>query len=198
MPDTTIATTIVALAQQGVGSSRVSTMAARSVALLAAFVGLTAAQSFPPPLPPTTADFTVYPESTFFCDGAVAVSFNGTRVQCGTEIAQAPAQAIYPTIQWGGASPTSMYAIVLVDRDAPNAITPNSSPIRHGAAVNVTGAELIRGVSNNATGTWLTSYRGPRPPPGSGCAARLPVIASNIVWTICVRRVSNFRSHLLI
>lgn len=71
---------------------------------------------------------------------------------------------------WMAADPSQLYAIVFVDRDAPSAQSPTASPIRHGVAVNVTGAQLAAGVSNNATGAWLQSYSGPQPPVGSGCA----------------------------
>lgn len=125
----------------------------------------------PSPPPPSTADLAAFPESAFACDQNVHVIFNGTtHVHCGTEVGQALANT-YPTVMWAAADRSQQYAIVFVDRDAISAQNPNLSPIRHGVAVNVTGAQLAAGVSDSATGNWLMPYSGPQPPVGSGCAA---------------------------
>lgn len=175
-------------------------MARRVAALVAslALVGLAAGQ----PPAPTTADFSVYPESAFFCDGNVAVSFNGTQVSCGTEIGQLVARQ-FPTISWAGATANASYALVLIDRDAPNATTPASSPIRHGAAVNITGPQLIAGVASNSSGNWLQTYSPPQPPFGSGCVrphislAELHLI-QRMMRLLRRHRGRKTRSHCLI
>lgn len=63
-------------------------------------------------------------------------------------------------VSWAGANPALNYTLMMIDRDAPSALTPIRAPIRHWVKTDVSGASLQMGVSPD-NNTDLTPFRPP-------------------------------------
>ncbi|XP_041854434.1 phosphatidylethanolamine-binding protein 4 [Melanotaenia boesemani] len=70
-----------------------------------------------------------------------------------------------PQISFSGAKKEKMYALVMVDPDAPSRTKPTSAYWRHWLIVNIKGSALKKG---RIQGTTLTDYYPPTPPQKSG------------------------------
>ena len=87
-------------------------------------------------------------------------------VGCGAEVLWLASQTM-PVFAYSAADALSLYTLLLLDRDAPNAAAPIRSPLIHMALADVNGAELAAGRVANARA--MFAYSGPRPPAGSLC-----------------------------
>lgn len=113
--------------------------------------------------------------SEFVCGGLIMSFFNSVTQQqdltdCGKEILYNESQ-VRPTFIVPKPNLTDLYVIIIVDRDAPSASSPIRSPLRHYAAYNITGNQLLSpGLepSTIVSTTWF-NFSGPQPPAGSGC-----------------------------
>jgi len=110
----------------------------------------------------------------FICGGLFMSFYNFTTKQydstdCGNEILYNESQ-IRPIFILPKPNLTDQYVIIIVDRDAPSASNPIRSPLRHFAAYNISGNQLLTpGLdSNTLISTWF-NYSGPQPPAYSGC-----------------------------
>jgi phosphatidylethanolamine-binding protein (PEBP) family uncharacterized protein len=111
----------------------------------------------------------------FACDaaGALTASFAASggppdAVGCGAEVLWLASQTM-PLIGYGAADAQALYTLLLLDRDAPNAVAPIRSPLIHMAIADIPGADLAGNRVSNASGRALFPYSGPRPPAGSLC-----------------------------
>jgi len=94
----------------------------------------------------------------------LGVEYGSTQIHCSTT--QTPAQtSSQPAVTFSPVNNGAGYAVVMIDPDAPNAITPTSAPIRHWVQVNVPAQDFATG---KITGQALGAYAGPAPPSGSG------------------------------
>jgi len=95
---------------------------------------------------------------------------NDTVTSCGTQflVTQTTNQ---PTFRAFNLNATANYVFLMVDRDAPNATNPSSSPILHMMIAGIPGSSALLGVggANASDFDEITAYRRPQPPTGSGC-----------------------------
>jgi phosphatidylethanolamine-binding protein (PEBP) family uncharacterized protein len=101
---------------------------------------------------------------------ALSVSFDASggpdAVGCGAEVLWLASQT-QPAFAYSAANTASLYTLLVLDRDAPNAAAPIRSPLIHMALADVDGAELAAGRFSNVRA--MFPYAGPRPPAGSLC-----------------------------
>jgi len=102
---------------------------------------------------------------------ALSVSFAASGgppdpVACGAEVLWLASQT-QPAFAYSAADVLSLYTLLVLDRDAPNAAAPVRSPLIHMALADVNGAELAAGRVSNVRA--MFPYSGPRPPAGSLC-----------------------------
>ena len=101
---------------------------------------------------------------------ALSVSFDASggpdTVGCGAEVLWLASQT-QPAFAYSAANAQSLYTLLVLDRDAPNAGAPIRSPLIHMALADVDGAELAAGRFSNVRA--MCPYAGPRPPAGSLC-----------------------------
>lgn len=72
-----------------------------------------------------------------------------------------------PSIKYPGADESALYAVVIVDPDAPNTLTDHA--YRHLFVVDIPGSKLVAGIKNiEGSGRLLTTYIPPSPPKKSG------------------------------
>lgn len=101
-------------------------------------------------------------------DALLSVVFGSQATSCATEVLQDIAQ-VQPIVTYfnSSADPSSLYTLIIVDRDAPNSSVPVRSPLRHYAAGNIPASVLATG-AGAAVVAWF-NYSGPQPPVGSLC-----------------------------
>ena len=113
-------------------------------------------------------------DSEWKCDSNVTVVFgDGTNVTCGTEVLQG-VTSIMPRLTLPSANLSSLYSVIVIDRDAPNASAPIRSPLRHMTLSNVSGSLLYSGLdwatqASSPSIAVMFNYSGPQPPAGSLC-----------------------------
>ncbi|XGW29472.1 hypothetical protein V3C99_008917 [Haemonchus contortus] len=93
-----------------------------------------------------------FPELHVTYDGSHKASF-------GNDISPSTASS-KPSLSWN-AEPEALYTVIMVDLDAPSKKDPSLSEFLHWLVVNIHGQSINSGHE-------LASYRGPRPPVGSG------------------------------
>jgi phosphatidylethanolamine-binding protein (PEBP) family uncharacterized protein len=110
----------------------------------------------------------VVPIEEYACDGMISLNFQGTQVQCGTEIPLFETSS-QPTISYQSATPGLLYTVIIVDRDAISMSSPIYSPIMHFVVSNVTGEELAAGLNTTDGLNPFLAYARPMPPVAAGC-----------------------------
>ena len=110
-------------------------------------------------------------DQEWVCDESPAglhVDFGTLRIKCGTEVLQDVSQ-VQPIISFYNSSDDSstLYTLIIVDRDASSAANPTRSPLRHYAAGNIPAALLAAGAGAGVC-AWF-NYSGPQPPAGTLC-----------------------------
>jgi len=118
----------------------------------------------------------VWPSSDSVTVSFESVTPPGPIVECGTEVFQNVSSAYQadsmPTISYDTADVSTMYTVLIVDRDASSASNPTRSPIIHMALSDVSGDVLQYGISPSTISDTVLSfqpYTGPGPPPNSFC-----------------------------
>ncbi|KAJ1624288.1 phosphatidylethanolamine-binding protein [Pavlovales sp. CCMP2436] len=98
---------------------------------------------------------------------ALDVAFGDLPVECGARLA--PGSAVSPPhVRLGNASALAIYALLMIDPDAPGPfIVHEGRAVRHWALLNIPGQALLDGEAGYEGGVVLSSYLPPKPPVGS-------------------------------
>jgi phosphatidylethanolamine-binding protein (PEBP) family uncharacterized protein len=110
----------------------------------------------------------------WICGASLTATFSdGTLAACGAEVLQNVSSRM-PTVSFAGAATApagTLYTLLVVDRDAPNASVPIRAPLLHMALASIPAAALSAGLGPAlADGVVpLFAYSGPGPSAGSGC-----------------------------
>lgn len=108
----------------------------------------------------------------YSCDfGANAtVRFGSSEVACGTVMPYSTAHywSTAPIIAYDMAVEDTLYAVAMVDPDAPSATEPTYREVRHYLVGNVEATTLRRGEFNASSVKVLSAFVNPAPPEGTG------------------------------